>query len=138
MSLNLDQNLAISRLCKEILLTQENIYSVLSLNKNGRAIESQFARDRILSQMNKSEIEMLCMQRTLQTSLGMDYDELVGPLNCITIERETVFEFLFPYSEGVIFVICDLDVIPRYLSKKILFIIREFEWRSKNLIYKQI
>jgi len=138
LSSNFDQNMAISRLCKEILLTQANVYSVLSLNKNGRVIESQFTHDRILSKMNKSEIEMICMQRTLQTSLGMEFDELIGPLNCITIERETMFEFLFPYSEGVIFVMCDLDVIPRYLSKKILFIIRDFEWRSKNLIYEQI
>lgn len=138
MSSNFDQNLAISHLCKKILLSQENIYSVLSLNKNGRIIESQFTNNQILSQMNKSEIEMLCMQRTLQTSLGMDFDELVGSLNCLTIERETIFEFLFPYSEGVVFVICDLDVIPSYLSKKILFIIREFEWQTKNLIYEHI
>ena len=136
MTSNLERNLAISRLCKDIMSTNEKIYSVISLNKNGRVIESEFSYHQIISKMSKSETEMLYMQRTLQTSLSMEFDDLLGPLNYMVFERETMFEFIFPFSEGVLFVTCDLDIIPRYLSKKILFILNDFDWRSKNLICK--
>ena len=136
MTSNLERNLAISRLCKDIMSTNEKIHSVISLNKNGRVIKSEFSYDQIISKMSKSETEMLYMQRTLQTSLSMEFDDLLGPLNYMVFERETMFEFIFPFSEGVLFVTCDLDIIPRYLSKKILFILNDFDWRSKNLICK--
>ena len=136
MTSNLERNLAISRLCKDIMSTNEKIHSVISLNKNGRVIKSEFSYDQIISKMSKSETEMLYMQRTLQTSLSMEFDDLLGPLNYMVFERETMFEFIFPFSEGVLFVTCDLDIIPRYISKKILFILNDFDWRSKNLIYK--
>ncbi|MDF2422167.1 MAG: hypothetical protein OPY06_04075 [Nitrosopumilus sp.] len=99
-------------------------------------IESEFSYDQIIPKMSKSETEMLYMQRTLQTSLSMEFDNLLGPLNYMIFERETMFEFIFPFSEGVLFVTSDLDIIPRYLSKKILFILNDFDWRSKNLICK--
>lgn len=136
MTSNLERNLAISRLCKYIISTNEKIRSVISLNRNGRMIESEFSYDQIIPKMSKSETEMLYMQRTLQTSLSMEFDNLLGPLNYMIFERETMFEFIFPFSEGVLFVTCDLDIIPRYLSKKILFILNDFDWRSKNLICK--
>ncbi len=136
MTSNLERNLAISRLCKDIISINEKIHSVISLNKNGRVIESEFSYDQIISKMSKSETEMLYMQRTLQTSLSMEFDNLLGPLNYMIFERETMFEFIFPFSEGVLFITCDLDIIPRYLSKKILFILNDFDWRSKNLICK--
>jgi len=136
MSSSLDRNLAISCLCKDVYSSNEKIYSVFLINRNGRIIESVFSDDRIISKMNESEREMLYMQRTLQTSLCMEFDDLLGPLNSMIFEREMMFEFIFPSSEGILFVVCDLDVIPRYLSKKILFILNDFEWRLKNIIYK--
>lgn len=86
--------------------------------------------------LSKQETEMLFMQRTLQASLCMEFDDVIGPLDCITLKRETLFEFIFPYSEGIIFVISDLDILPNYLGKKITFMLRDFEWRVKNPIYE--
>lgn len=136
MSSNLERNLAISRLCGDILTSNERIFFVSSLNKNGKVIEFKFRNDRIITKMSKAESEMFFMQRTLQTSLSKEFDDLVGPLNYITVNRETLLELIFPYSEGLILAICDLDVIPNYLAKKILFILRDFDWRIKAPIYE--
>lgn len=134
-SSNLERNSAISRLCKEILASDERIYFVTSINKNGKPLESQFRNDRIFTKMNRQEIEMFFMQRTLQTSLSTEFDDLIGPLNFITLQRETLLEFLFPYSQGIIFVLSDLDVVSRFLAKKISFILRDFDLRAKDFIY---
>ncbi len=129
-----EQNLTILRLCSEILASNEHITFVSSVNKNGRVIEFKVKNDRVISNLSKQETEMFFMQRTLQTSLCMDFDDLIGPLDCIILQRETLFEFLFPYSEGLLFVMSDLDVIPNYLGKRITFMLRDFEWRTKNPI----
>ena len=134
-SSSLERNSAISRLCKNILASNECIFFVSSLNKNGKAIETQFRNDRIFQKMTKQETEMFFMQRTLQTSLSREFDDLIGPLNFITNQRETFLEFIFPYSEGILLVIAELEVIHRFLAKKISFIIKDFEWRKKEFVY---
>ena len=135
MSSNLERNQAILRLCKDILTSDERIFFVSSLNKNGKSTEFQFRNDRILTKMSKQEVEMFFMQRTLQTSLSKEFDDLIGPLNYISVQRETLLEFIFPYLEGQILVLCDLDVVPNYVAKKISFLIRDFDWRLKETIF---
>lgn len=128
---NIERNMAISNLCKQILKSNEQIQFVGALNKRGKIVESELHDDRIISNMTKQESEMLFMQRTLQITLGMELDDAIGPLNSITLQRETLYEMIFPFSEGTIFVICSLEVIPRFLSKKISFILQDFEWSRK-------
>ena len=135
MSSNLERNQAVLRLCKDILASDERIFFVSSLNKNGRSTEFQFRNDRILTKMSKQEVEMFFMQRTLQTSLSKEFDDLIGPLNYISVQRETLLEFIFPYLEGQILVLCDLDVVPNYVAKKILFLLRDFDWSLKETIF---
>lgn len=132
MSSNLERNLAISKLCKEILATNESVFFVSSLNKNGKVIESEFRNDRIITKMSKQETEMYFMQRTLQISLSKEFDDLIGPLDFIIMQRETLIEILFPYSEGILLVVCDLGVIPRFIGKKISFMLRDFEFTKKR------
>lgn len=131
-----ERNLAISNLCKEILFSNGNIYFVTSLNKNGKAIELELRNDRIMKNLSKQEIEMLFMQRTLQNSLGKEFDESIGSLNYIILQRETMLEFIFPYSEGIMLVVCSSDVIPNLLAKKISFILRDFDWHIQTPINK--
>lgn len=134
-SSNLERNSAISLLCKDVLASNESIFFVSSLNKNGKAIESQFRNDRIFQKMSKQEKEMFFMQRTLQTSLSGEFDDLIGPLNFITVQRDTFLEFMFPYSEGILLIVTELEMIHRFLAKKISFIIQDFEWRKKKFVY---
>ena len=134
MSSNLERSKSISILCDEILTSNDNIFFVASLNKNGKAIDSKLRNDRLITKMKRQETEMLFMQRSLQISLGMEFDDLMGPLNSILIQRETLLEFIFPYSEGTILVMSDLGVIQSFLSKKISFILRNFDWEIKPAI----
>ncbi|MCA9828214.1 MAG: hypothetical protein KC444_07485 [Nitrosopumilus sp.] len=135
-SSNIEQNLAISRLCADILASNERILFVSFLNKNGNVIELKFRHDGIITKMSKAETEMFFMQRTLQMSLGKEFDHLVSPLNYIAVNREILLELIFPYSKGLILVACDLDVIPYYLAKKILFILRNFDWGIPSFVYE--
>ena len=135
MSSNLERNLAISRLCEEILISNDHIYFVSSVTKSGKVIESKFRNDRIIKNMSKEEYAMFFLQKTLQTSLSMEFNSLIGPLDFITVQRENLLELIFPYSAGNILVVCDLDVIPRYLAKKISFVLRDFDWRLKSALY---
>ena len=132
MSSNLERSLAISHLLKEIISSNDHIHFASSITKNGKALESELRNDRIITNMTKQETEMLYMQRTLQVSLGKEFDDVIGPMDSITIQRETLLEFIFPYSEGIILVMSDLGVIPRFLSKKISLMLRDFEWRLKT------
>ena len=134
-SSHLERNLAISCLCTEILASNEHINSVSSLNKNGKVVESKFRNDRIITNMTKQEHTMLFMHRALQTSLSMEFDDLIGSLDFICLQRKTILELIFPYSEGIILVMCDLTVIPSYMAKKISFILRDFECRMKRSLY---
>ena len=84
--------------------------------------------------MSKQETEMYFMQRTLQISLSKEFDDLIGPLDFIIMQRETLLEILFPYSEGILLVVCDLDVIPRFIGKKISFMLRNFELQLKSTL----
>lgn len=134
MSSNLERSKSISILCDEIITSNDNIFFVASLNKNGKAIDSKLRNDRLIKKMKRQEAEMLFMQRSLQISLGMEFDDLMGPLNSIIIQRETLLEFIFPYSEGTILMLSDQGVIPSFLSKKISFILRNFDWEIKTAI----
>lgn len=131
---SLERNTAISQLCKEILASNEHVFFISAINKNGRAIESLFRNDRIFTKMTKQEAEMYFMQRTLQISLSMEFDDSIGPLDFIIMERETMLEIIFPYLEGLLLVVCDLDIIPRYFGKKISFMLKDFELTQNNLL----
>lgn len=133
-SSNLEQNSIISRLCKEVLSSNDHIFFVASLNKKGKLIESEVRDDRIITNLSRQESEMLFMQRVLQTTLGMELNDVMGPMNSIILQRETLLEIIFPYSNGILFLLCDLEVVPSFLSKKISFILRDFEWRLNTTI----
>ena len=132
---NLERNLELTRLCQDILASNDRIYFVSTINKNGKLTESKFRNERIIKNLTPQEIEMLYMQRTLQSSLNKEFDDVLGPLDFITIQRETLLEFVFPFSNGVVLVMADLDVVSRYLAKTILFLIRDFECRLKDSLY---
>ena len=129
---NLDQSLELTRLCQDILAANDRIYFVSTINKNGKSTESQFRNDRIITNLTSNEMAMLYMQRTLQSSLTKEFDYVLGLLDFITIQREALLEFIFPFSHGVVLVMADLDVVSRYLAKTISFLIRDFECKIKD------
>jgi len=129
---NLERSLELTRLCQDILTSNDRIYFVTVINKNGRSTESKFRNERIITKLKSHEIETLYIQRALQSALTRDFDDSLGSLDFITIQRETLLEFIFPLSNGIVFVMADLEVVSRYLAKTISFIIRDFEWRFRD------
>ncbi len=135
---NLEQSSELTRLCQDILAINDRIYFVSTINKNGKPTESQFRNDQIITNLTSNEIAMLYMQRTLQSTLTKEFDDVLGSLDFITIQREALLEFIFPFSNGVILVMADLDVVSRYLAKTISFLIRDFECKIQDSLYAQM
>ena len=132
---NFETSVEITQLCDEILASNNHIFLVSSINRKGKSTECSYRNDRILQNMSKQEVEMYFMQRTLQTCLNMEFDNLIGPLNYIVIQRESFLELIFPYSQGIILLNCDLEIIPNLLGKKTLLMIRDFDLKRKNPMY---
>ena len=117
---DLQKSLAISHLCDEILASNDSIFSVSSVNKHGRVIECKFRNDGVIKKMTKHETEVFFMQKSLQVSMSMELDDSLSPLDFIIIRRQTLLEFIFPYSQGLLVVVSTLNIVLRYLAKKFL------------------
>lgn len=105
--LNLEQTLEISGLCKSILQIDKGVICVSVINKRGRIIESESRAEDLLRCLSKTEIEMLYMQRALQTSMIRELDRKHGGWNCTVTERDFVTEVILPLGEGLVFVMLD-------------------------------
>ncbi|PIN97831.1 MAG: hypothetical protein COU45_00840, partial [Nitrosopumilus sp. CG10_big_fil_rev_8_21_14_0_10_33_7] len=69
----------------------------------------------------------------LQSSMNQEFEDKVGHLDYTLICRESIFEFIFPFYEGVIFVIVDKEIPIQSTSKKILQLMTVFGFGSNNL-----
>ena len=125
---NLERSLEVSHLCDNILASNDSIFSVFSVDKNGKATECKFRNDGTIKNMTKQETEVFFMQKSLQASMSMELDNSSSPLDFIIIQRETLLEFIFSYSQGLLVVISTLNVVPRYLAKKISFELQNFNY----------
>ena len=139
---DLQRSLAVSHLYDEVLASSDSIFSVSVVNKNGRVTECKSCNDRIIKNMTKHETEVFFMQKSLQASMSMELDDSLGPLDFIIIQRETLLELIFPYSQGLLVIVSTLNVVPRYLAKKISFELRNFNYllqsaqSSKNISHE--
>ncbi len=108
--LSFEQTKPFSKLCKDIISTDDKIAFVSIINKNGRLIESECGSSSTIENLSSNELEMLFMQRTLQTSMIRDLDDKLGKFNIALIHRESFTECVFTFYGGVILVIlrsCD-------------------------------
>ena len=87
-----ETSVEITQLCDEILASNNHIFLVSSINQKGKSTECRYRNDRTLQNMNRQEVEMYFMQRTLQTYLNMEFDNLIGSLNYIIIQRDSFSE----------------------------------------------
>lgn len=103
--LSFEQTKPFSKLCKDIISLDDRIALVSIINKNGRVIESECSTNKIIENLSHNELEMLFMQRTLQTSMIQDLDDKLGKFNIALIQRESFTEYVFSFYGGVILVI---------------------------------
>jgi len=78
---------------------------------------------------------MLGIQYKLQSSMNNEFSNKLGHLDYILICKESTFNFIFPFYDGIIFVIMIRDISIQNMSRKILELITIFELNSgiKNL-----
>lgn len=70
--------------------------------------------------------EHLLMQCVLQISMGRDFDEYYGPINYHISERANLTLLTFPVDESVILVMCNKNISPITLAKKVFCTIDEY------------
>jgi hypothetical protein len=123
--------LKLKELCNSISEIDENIQSVVVINKNGRAIEKN--NYEIANKIPREKYEMFFMQRALEISMGRDFDDEYGQINYAFTERENLSLFSFPINDFIILVISKSNISPISTAKKIINVISSYT-RSTNLL----
>jgi len=134
-SSNLERSLEISNICRDILFIHPMTRCSSFINRNGRIVESKFRDNRNITSLTRQELEMLYMQCKLQSSMNEEFDEKLGRLNYTLIRRESSLHFIFPFFDGIIFVIMDNEIAIQGIVNKIseLIIKYEFDLEVKKL-----
>ena len=128
--LNLEQSLEISKLCQVIISLNPGIHVVSVVNKNGRILNIKLRNDSTTRNLTSQEIEMLCMQRVLQTSMNKELDAKLGALNYTISYRNFMLELIFPLLNGIIFVGADSEIYIQKLVKTISEAINDYKFNS--------
>ena len=130
---SLEQSLGISNMCQDILSITPEIHFSCYINRNGRIVESKLCDDGLITDLTSQELEMRYMQCKLQSSMNKEFEDKIGRLDYTLICRESTLEFIFPFYEGIIFVIVDKEIPIQSTSKKILQLMTVFGFGSNNL-----
>jgi len=64
------------------------------------------------------------MQKTLQVSLSKEFEDKIGSVEYIIIDRIDAVEIMVPLDSGLLVAISRSGIIPRYLAKKILLLVK--------------
>jgi len=117
-------------MCQDILSIHHKIHFSGYINRNGRIVESKLCDDGLNTDLTSQELEMRYMQCKLQSSMNKEFEDKLGHLDYTLICREFTLDFIFPFHDGVIFVIVDKETPIQSTSKKILELISIFEFGS--------
>jgi hypothetical protein len=121
-----------SKLCQVIISLNPGIHFVSVVNKNGRIIDTKLRNDSTTRNLTAEEIEMLVMQRVLQTSMNKELDEKLGSLNYTISCRASMLEVIFPFFNGIIFIGTESEIYIQKLIKKILEAINDYKFNSEH------
>lgn len=128
-----EQSLEISNMCQDILSIHPKTHCSLFINRNGRIAESKFRNDGAITNLTKHELEMLYIQCKLQSSMNKEFEEKLGHLSYTLIRRESTLNFIFPFYDGIIFVIADKEIPIQDIEGKISELITRFDSGMQKL-----
>ena len=112
-------------LCNTVLDVNENIQAVSVINKQGRAVH-KIARTGTYLLMQEQENEMLLMQTAITISMGRDFDEPLGEIGYVHVERKNLSLFSFPIGDYIVLVTSKAAVGSISLARKVATAIRKY------------
>ena len=115
-----------SELCNAIFLMNKDVDLVAIINKNGSIVESKFGKDTDLRCLSGSQLEMIAMQRSLQTTMMKEFDQNLSPFDQTITMRESHVEFVCNLDEEVLLVISNINVDVKQFSSDISSLVSGF------------
>ena len=123
-----------SELCNAVCLMNKDVNLVAIINKNGKIVESKFGKDTDLLCLSDSQLEMIAMQRSLQTSMIKEFDDdLSSFYQTITIRKSHV-EFVCNLDEGILLIISHSNVDMKQFSINLHSLVSSFHSSASNVM----
>ena len=120
-----EYKLELDSLCNTVLDVNENIQAVSVINKQGRAVH-KIARTGTDLPMQEQENEMLLMQTAITISMGRDFDEPLGEIGYVHVERKNLSLFSFPIDDYIVLVTSKAAVGSISFARKVATAIRKY------------
>ena len=128
---SLEQSLGISKMCQDILSLDCKIHFSCYINRNGRIAGPKFCNDGLITDLTSQELEMRYMQCKLQSSMNKEFEEKIGHLDYTLICRKSSLEVIFPFYDGIFFIITDKRIEIQRVCKEIIEFINVFKFGSE-------
>ena len=123
-----------SELCNAVFLMNKDVDLVAIINKNGRMVESKFAKDTDLNRLSDSQLEMIAMQRSLQTTMMKEFDQNLSSFYQTIAMRESHVEFVCNLDEEILLVISNVNVDVKQFSTNLSSLVSGFRVPTSNVI----
>jgi len=123
-----------SELCNAVFLMNKDVDLVAIINKNGRVVESKFAKDTDLSRLSDSQLEMIAMQRSLQTTMMKEFDQNLSSFHQTIAMRESHVEFVCNMDEEVLLVISNVNIDIKQFSTNLSSLVSGFHVPTSNVM----
>jgi len=130
--------LKVVKVFNEIISIISGIHFVSIIDKNGRMIYTKLSDDSNSKNLTQQELEMLYMQRVLQTCMNKELDKKWGSLSYTISGRDSMLEFIFPVNNEIIFIATNNDLCIKDTVKQILELSRGFEFKTKMEIGDEV
>lgn len=132
-ALTFEQTRLVSIFCDGMVSLDDNIVYVSVVSRHGRPIESKSKGDSAFRMLTKHELDQVHIQRMLQTQMTKDFDDKLGKFEVTTIEREQYTEYIFPFYDGILFVVFSSRDNLHDVAKKISQSIKDFNFEIAKI-----
>ncbi len=115
-----------SELCNAVYLMNKDVDLVAIINKNGRIVDRKFGKDTELSCLSGSQLEMIAMQRSLQTNMMKEFDQNLSVFEQTVTMRKSHIEFVCNLDEGVLLIVTNINIDVGKFSANLSLLISTF------------
>lgn len=108
-----------ANVCNSILDLDQNVYFVGMIHDNGRLADYAKRQNSVMENLEKQDLDMICMQTRLHASMQSDHDENFGRFGYVITQREKTILITIPTTRGTLLVISSNDTDSEKLTQKI-------------------